>query len=104
MVKRDRDVFHGDFLAASVKADSHRGANAQADEQEIVRAGRRVASTERRRLIRAQLMFAADNFLQKSFGVAANNHVRRGGMFGIRLDRRRYVHASSINKTPEGGR
>ena len=76
MPKRDRNVFQWELLSARVQPDGHRCANAQSDKEVVVRARCRIGAAGTYRFVRAQVMVAADNFLQEPGGVAADNDVR----------------------------
>ena len=74
--KRDGDVFQGELLSAGIQPDSHRCADAQGDEEVVVWTRCRIGAADTYRFVRAQVMVAADNFLQEPGGIAADDDVR----------------------------
>ena len=66
---------NGNCFRRAYQTDSHRCANAQSNEQVVVRTRRRIRAPKTHRFVRAQPMVAADNFLREPGGTAANNDV-----------------------------
>ena len=102
MPQRDGDVLERNLFLARIQADGHGGADAERGKQVIVGTRRGIASAITLRLVRAQVMPAANNFLEELARVSPNDDIgrRRTVRFGRRRGGRFHTAKLSAAASP----
>src|SRR2546423_6693785 len=92
VVEGNGNVFEWNLFPSRIIADRHRSTHSQRGQEIVVRSGRGIAAAIVHRLVRFQMMFAGDHFLEKTTGAAADDDLRRRTVLVFRNRRRSRVH------------